>query len=75
MRAQTPYLSAIRQIVKLRGRFWKAKAVLALFNKVRRLSSQLLGLATVIIAHFSQSLFRSAAAHQVGLRMEKFGDF
>ena len=60
---------------KLRGRLWKAKAVFTLFNKVRRLCSQLLGLATVIVAHFSQGLFRSAAAHQVGLRMEHFGDF
>jgi hypothetical protein len=61
--------------IELRGRLWKAKAVFTLFNKVRRLCSQLLGLATVIVAHFSQGLFRSAAAHQVGLRMEHFGDF
>jgi hypothetical protein len=75
VRGQASYLSAIRQIIKLRGRLWKAKAVLALLNKVRRLSSQLLGLTTVIIAHLSQGLFRSTAAHEVGLRMEKFGDF
>jgi hypothetical protein len=61
--------------IELRGRLWKAKAVLTLLNKVRRLSSQLFGLATLIIAHFSQGLFRSAAAHQVGLRVEQFGDF
>jgi hypothetical protein len=70
-----PYLSANRQIVELRGRLWKTKAGLALCNEVRRLSSQLLGLATVTIAHFSQGLFRSTAAREVGLRMEKFGVF
>jgi hypothetical protein len=40
----------------------------------RCLSSQVLGLVLVTIAHFPQALLCCTAPHQVGLRMEQFSE-
>ena len=68
-------LIAILAVSNLCSRLTVAKAMLvsrSLGVAIRpRLSSQLLCLVLIIIAHFPQALLCGAVPHQVGLRMEQ----